>query len=74
MIRAAIAQQTGEEPPEPLPPPRMHAYGAVDLYERARLLSQIKYLYPGEGITSEAPLIMEEYGQACAHKTCQSLG
>ena len=52
------------DPPEPLPTPLAHGYGAVDLYERASLLSQVRHLYPGEGITSEAPMIMEEYGQA----------
>ena len=64
LIRAAIAQQTGVDPPAPLPPPRMHDYGSVELCESASLLSQIRHLYPGEGITSEAPMIMEEYGQA----------
>jgi hypothetical protein len=65
LIRDAIAKQTGVEPPAAPPPPRVHAYGDLELYESASLLSQIPRLYPGDGITSAQPLIMEEYGQGC---------
>lgn len=55
--------------PTPPPPPRIKAFGRLALTQRATLLSQLPRLYPGDGIVSEQPLIMEEYGQPCApHK------
>ena len=65
LIRDAIAKQTGVEPPAAPPPPRLHAYGELELYESASLRSEMGSLYPGDGITSARPLIMEEYGQGC---------
>ncbi|EIE22122.1 hypothetical protein COCSUDRAFT_1093, partial [Coccomyxa subellipsoidea C-169] len=64
LIREAITQHTGAEPPKPPPPPRIKAYGEVGLYENVTLRSQIRRLYPGDGVTSRRPLIMEEYGQS----------
>ena len=61
-IRDAIKEHTGEDPPKPPPPPKIEAYGSVDLYESGSLASQLPYLYSGEGIYSELPLNMEEYG------------
>lgn len=66
LIREAIKEHTGVEPPRPPLPPKLEAYGEVGLYENATLRSQLKHLYPGDGITSRHPLIMEEYGQSCA--------
>lgn len=65
LIRAAISKHTGLEPPKPPPPPQIKAYGEVGLYENVTLRSQIRHLYPGDGVTSRRPLIMEEYGQSC---------
>lgn len=65
LIRAAIREHTGVEPPKPPPPPQIKAYGEVGLYENVTLRSQIRHLYPGDGVTSRRPLIMEEYGQSC---------
>ncbi len=65
LIREAITQHTGEEPPKPPPPPRIKAYGEVGLYENVTLRSQIRRLCPGNGVTSRRPLITEEYGQSC---------
>jgi hypothetical protein len=58
-------EHTGVEPPPMLARPKIKAYGDVGLYENATLSSQIRHLYPGDGITSLRPLIMEEYGQQC---------
>lgn len=66
LIRAAIKEHTGVEPPEPPKPPRIEAYGEVGLYENVTLRSQIRHLYPGDGVASRRPLIMEEYGLSCA--------
>ncbi len=66
LIRAAIKEHTGAEPPEPPKPPRIEAYGEVGLYENVTLRSQIRHLYPGDGVASRRPLIMEEYGLSCA--------
>ncbi len=63
LIREAIKHHTGVEPPEPPKPPGIKAFGTVELYESVTLTSQIRHLYPGDGITSQQPLIMEEYGQ-----------
>lgn len=62
-IRRSIEAHTGQKLPTPPTPPRIKAFGRVDLTQRATLLSQLPQLYPGDGITSELPLIMEEYGQ-----------
>ena len=63
-IRDAIKEHTGVEPPKAPPPPRLEAYGGADMEESSSLMSQLQYLYSGEGIYSELPLIMEEYGLA----------
>ena len=65
-IRTAIKEHTGQVLPTPPPPPRIQAFGRAELTQRATLLSQLSRLYPGDGIVSEQPLIMEEYGQPCA--------
>ena len=70
LIRDAIAKQTGVEPPAAPRAPWLLKYGVVELYESASLLSQIGSLYPGDGITSARPLIMEEYGQGCVMGAC----
>jgi len=38
----------------------------VPLRERAPLLSQLPAWFPGGGLPSDTPLVMEEYGQQCA--------
>ena len=63
-IRDAIKEHTGIEPPSAPPPPRLEAYGGADMAESSSLMSQLQYLYSGEGIYSDSPLIMEEYGLA----------
>ncbi len=66
LLRAAIAEHTGRDPPALPPPPRLAAYGAVPLRQRAPLLSQLPAWFPGGGLPSDTPLVMEEYGQQCA--------
>ena len=63
-IRDAIKEHTGIDPPKAPPPPRLEAYGSADMAESGPLMSQLQYLYSGEGIYSELPHIMEEYGLA----------
>ena len=63
LIREAIKQHTGVEPPDMPKPPKIKAYGEIELYENVSLSRQIQHLYPGDGIYSKQPLIMEEYGQ-----------
>ena len=66
LIRASIANHTGNAV-LPLPPrPSIHAYGTVTLSQQASLLSQLPQLVPGDGTLSDLPLPMEEYGQQCA--------
>ncbi|KAK9821791.1 hypothetical protein WJX81_004092 [Elliptochloris bilobata] len=63
LIRASIANHTGNAV-LPMPPrPTIHAYGSVALTQQASLLSQLPQLVPGDGILSDLPLPMEEYGQ-----------
>ena len=64
-IRDAIKEHTGVDPPKAPPPPKLEAYGSAELVESNTLMSQLCHLYSGEGIFSQLPLIMEEYGQAC---------
>ena len=64
-IRDAIKEHTGVDPPKAPPPPKLEAYGSAELVESDTLMSQLRHLYSGEGIFSQLPLIMEEYGQAC---------
>lgn len=52
-------------PPAPPPRPRIKAFGRVGLSQRATLLGQLPRLYPGDGVVSELPAIMEEYGLPC---------
>ena len=63
-IRDAIKEHTGIEPPKAPPPPKLEAYGGADMAESSSLMSQLQYLFSGEGIYSQLPLIMEEYGLA----------
>ncbi|KAK9915942.1 hypothetical protein WJX75_006251 [Coccomyxa subellipsoidea] len=64
LIRDVIEKQTGVKPPELPPPPVTEDYGAVELVETATLLDQLHELFPGDGIASEQPDVMEEYGQS----------
>ena len=63
-IRDAIKEHTGVDPPKAPPPPKMEAYGSAELAESGKLMSQLRHLYSGEGIYSQLPQIMEEYGLA----------
>lgn len=66
LIRASIANHTGNAL-LPMPPrPTIYAYGMVTLSQQASLLSQLPQLVPGDGALSDLPLPMEEYGQQCA--------
>ena len=65
LLRAAIAEHTGRQPLPLPPPPPMKAYGVVELAEQAPLLSQLPQWFPGGGLPSDTPLVMEEYGQRC---------
>ena len=64
LIRDLIEKHTGVEPPELPPPPVTEDYGTVDLAESATLLDQLHELFPGDGIASDKPDVMEEYGQS----------
>lgn len=64
MIRDVIVKHTGVTPPELPPPPVMEDYGTVEMAERATLLDQLDELFPGDGIASDHPDVMEEYGQS----------
>ncbi len=61
-----IVKHTGVTPPELPPPPVMEDYGTVEMAESATLLNQLEELFPGDGIASDSPDVMEEYGQSCA--------
>jgi hypothetical protein len=63
MIRAAIQEHTGVEPPPRQPPPRIAAYGTVNLTQSAPLLANVQRLAGGMAVNAECPDIMEEYGQ-----------
>ncbi|KAK9826432.1 hypothetical protein WJX81_005107 [Elliptochloris bilobata] len=63
LLRAAIAEHTGREPPPLPPPPCLEAYGTVEVPQQAPLLSQLPHWFPGGGLPSDTPLVMEEYGQ-----------
>ncbi len=52
------------------PAPRLAAYGMVELMQQAPLLSQLPHWFPGGGLPSDTPLVMEEYGQQCG--PCQN--
>jgi hypothetical protein len=72
-IRRSIEAHIGERLPTPPPPPRIEAYGTVGLSARATLLSQLPRLYPGDGVQSRLPRVMEEYGQPCGPGPCDAL-
>lgn len=60
MLRKAISAHTGEKErawPADIPTAN---YGSVDLTLSLPLLEAVPYLYPGEGIASDAPKNMEE--------------
>ena len=63
MIRAAIQEHTGAEPPPRQPPPRIAAYGTVNFTQSAPLLDNVQRLAGGAAVNAEWPDIMEEYGQ-----------
>lgn len=63
MIRAAIQEHTGVEPPPREPPPRIAAYGTVNLTHTAPLLGNVQRLAGGRAVNAQQPDIMEEYGQ-----------
>ncbi|KAK9828756.1 hypothetical protein WJX72_001937 [[Myrmecia] bisecta] len=62
-IRQAVAEHTGRSLPDPEPAPGIQAFGGVTLDRTAALLEHLDVLYPGDGIYSNRPLIMEDYGQ-----------
>lgn len=66
MIRDAVKQHTGQEPPESPAAPAIKAYGEVTLEQSVPLLDTLESLWPGDGISSRFPLPMEEYGQGYA--------
>jgi hypothetical protein len=63
MIRAAIQEHTGVEPPPRPPPPRVAAYGTINFTQTAPLLANMQRLAGGAAVNAEWPDIMEEYGQ-----------
>jgi hypothetical protein len=64
LIRDLIKKHTGVKPPELPKPPAIAKYGKVVLNESAALLEQLNTLFPGDGIASDYPDIMEEFGQS----------
>ncbi|KAK9816677.1 hypothetical protein WJX72_003581 [[Myrmecia] bisecta] len=63
MIRGAIEEHTGVEPPPRLPPPRIAGLGTVSLQDSASLLAALPTLYAGDGICGTHPINMEDLGQ-----------
>jgi hypothetical protein len=64
LIRDLIEKHTSLKPPELPKPPAITKYGKVVLNESASLLEQLSTLFPGDGIASDYPDIMEEFGQS----------
>ncbi len=64
LIRDVIEKQTGITPPKLPKTPAIAKYGKVELNESAVLLEQLSTLFPGDGIATDYPDIMEEYGQS----------
>ena len=64
LIRDVIEKHTGVTPPELPKAPVVEKYGRVALNESAVLLEQLSTLFPGDGIATDYPDIMEEYGQS----------
>ena len=64
LIRDLIEKQTGVTPPKLPRAPVVESYGKVSLNESAALLKQLSTLFPGDGIATDYPDIMEEYGQS----------
>ena len=64
LIRDLIEKQTGVKPPKLPKTPVVESYGKVSLNESATLLKQLSTLFPGDGIATDYPDIMEEYGQS----------
>ena len=64
LIRDLIERQTGVKPPKLPKTPIVESYGKVSLNESATLLKQLSTLFPGDGIATDYPDIMEEYGQS----------
>ncbi|CAL5218934.1 g683 [Coccomyxa viridis] len=64
LIRDVIEKQTGITPPKLPKAPAIAKYGKVELNESAVLLEQLSTLFPGDGIATDYPDIMEEYGQS----------
>ena len=64
LIREVIEKQTGVTPPKLPKAPAVAKFGSVQLNESAVLLEQLSALFPGDGIATDYPDIMEEYGQS----------
>ena len=61
MIRDALKEHTGQEPPEMLPEPAVKAYGPVQFTAASPLISTLPYLHLGDGIPTKHPEPMEQY-------------
>ena len=64
LIKDLIEKQTGVTPPKLPKTPAVAKYGKVILNESALLMEQLNTLFPGDGIATDYPDIMEEYGQS----------
>lgn len=62
-IRAVIKEHLGKKLPSPPPPNPTAAYGTYTVQEAVGLLEALPYLFPGDGIFSQYPDVMENYGQ-----------
>ena len=64
LIKDLIEKETGVTPPKLPKTPAVAKYGKVVMNESALLIEQLKTLFPGDGIATDYPDIMEEYGQS----------
>lgn len=74
MIRAAIQEHTGVEPPPRQPAPCVAAYGTVNLTQTALLMDNIEALAGSAAMDVDVPDIMEEYGQRCGLERICAIG